>query len=212
MVDSNSAQGGQHFTLSTLSALSTLSTTHVAANSIVRAANLGESSHPQAWPKSLFRFAREIKAHDNDADDVRPYKPLIRQWGSIAPSAAGVPFEDVWGEFVVAWPKINGPGQALVALRRADSMARTVTALQYDADATQRLVGWMRELQRETGSEPFFLSCDQIATLLNIHSMTAWRRMKALENDGVIATADAGVRREKGKRARATRYRYIANN
>ena len=91
-------------------------------------------------------------------------------------------------------------------LERADKAEQTAAALGYGSPETRRLVMLCRELQRASGSGPFFLSCRTAGELLGLDHMTAWRRLQVLRLDGVIEETCRGTK------TKAARYRYVRND
>jgi hypothetical protein len=67
-----------------------------------------------------------------------------------------------------------------------------VMAIYGEFDEFQKLACLCRELQREFGVEPFFLSCRTVAQLFGIAPKTAWKRLICLEKFGFIKTVEKG--------------------
>lgn len=87
-------------------------------------------------------------------------------------------------------------------LEKADAAPDPPLVDGYQAD-TLRLIRLCRELQRTAGSGPFFLAGRTVAELLDMDPVTAWRRLTALEADGILDVV------ERGTRTKANRYRYL---
>ena len=71
-------------------------------------------------------------------------------------------------------------------------------------DTCRLLVALCRELQRASGSEPFYLATRTAGRLLNVDHVTAWRWMFLPAHDGVVEEVEKGDRAKR----RASRYRY----
>jgi hypothetical protein len=56
----------------------------------------------------------------------------------------------------------------------------------------QKLACLCRELQREFGTDPFFLSCRTVGELFHISPKTAWKRLICLERCGFLKTVEKG--------------------
>jgi hypothetical protein len=158
----------------------------------------------------LFGFARRLKAmpelKDHDAAELRP---IVQKWHARAlPVVGDRSMDDTWADFSRAWRKVavpHGEGPFEVAVARADREAPPKgAAAMYDSANTIRLLKVCRELQRDAGREPFYLSGEQARDVLGIEDRSAaWRRVQMLETDGWIKTL------KKGNQKRATRYVYL---
>ncbi len=74
-----------------------------------------------------------------------------------------------------------------------------------DSDAALLLLRLCRELQRDAGERPFFLSARKAAEVCNIDAMTAWRYLKGLAGFGVIEAVSVGS----NKNRKASEWRYL---
>ena len=158
----------------------------------------------------VFEFCRALKAIPSLADaPAQALRPIVKQWHKAAlPFIGTKPFEDTWFDFTYGWPRVKFPrGSELMAkiMAKADAASLPAVAADYDAPETHRLIKLCRELQRESGKGPFFLSCRTAGVLLGLGHWTAWRRMCVLQEDGVIRCVQPG-------KTRAARYRYIAED
>jgi hypothetical protein len=127
---------------------------------------------------------------------------------SVKASLIGTkPFEESWADFITAFPQVEFPKgkepMALIIAKADASVAPDCVSL-YESPVTIRLVKLCRELQRAAGDGAFFLSCRTAADLLGIDRTAAWKRLKVLITDGIIAVAQPGTK------TKAARYRYIA--
>jgi hypothetical protein len=79
------------------------------------------------------------------------------------------------------------------------------SAANYADDEMRILVGLCYETSKLTGGV-FFLSSHDAAERLKVAPKTAWRMLKILVGDGVLALI------QKGNQRRATRYKWIGGN
>ena len=79
-------------------------------------------------------------------------------------------------------------------------------ALQYDTAEVRLLICFCRELQRHHGDKPFFLDCRTVGKLLDIKHDRAFRWLKMLCVDKVLAHISSGTLVQR----RANEYRYLA--
>jgi hypothetical protein len=80
-------------------------------------------------------------------------------------------------------------------------------ARQYEQKPLRLLVALCRELQRASGTAPFYLSTRTVGRLLHIHHATASHWLRGLRHDGIIEEVERGSR----AKHRASRYRYLGN-
>ncbi len=159
---------------------------------------------------AVFELARAMKAIPALADaDPRSLRDIVREWHRRAlPCIATKRFDDTWGDFLHGWPRVRFPKGAHpmeAALAAADQRALPAAALVYDAPETRRLAGLCAELQSAAGVGVFYLSARTAGRLLfKGDHMTAWRRLRLLEADGVLLVSERGT-----ANGRATRYRYV---
>ncbi len=161
--------------------------------------------------RCIFELARALKAVPGLADAAAvDLRGAVRLWHERALPIIGTkPFDDTWSDFCVAWPAVRFPkGQGPMALiaQQVDAGGLPATAEPYDAPETRRLVAICRELQRVCGDAPFFLASRTAAEMSGLPDhVTAWRRLRMLETDGVLRAV------QRGDQHRATRYRYVGD-
>lgn len=163
--------------------------------------------------EKLFEFARRLKSFPEFAGlPVKPLRPLVRRWHAAAlPVIATKPFETTWFEFGKAWKTVRfaagrGPvDAAFAAAEKSASVAMPAAALEYEQPKLRLLVCFCRELQRLSGSKPFYLSCYVAGDFLKVTHTTAWEWLKVLVQDEVLFEVEVG---DHAKR-RATTYRYL---
>jgi len=158
----------------------------------------------------LFRFARWLKSHPaiHDAPAVA-LKPYLRQWHQAAlPKIRTKPFEDSWFDFAESWQKVKHPigaGPMGDILRRAAAADPPAVAMQYEQEELRLLVSLCRELQREAGKRPFYLSVRTAAEQVGVSPRHAARWLKGLVIDGILKLVRKGDRRKR----EASEYRYM---
>ncbi len=161
----------------------------------------------------LFRFLARLKKHPELSDKpVQAVRRHVQRWHKRAyPNIGTKPFADTWQDAVGAWGRIDQrPGliEALNHAAIAESPPGIVGELGYaDDPLTVSLVVLCRALQRHHGDNPFFIGYRQAAEVVGTDAMTAMRRMKMLEADGVIKLVSKGGHKE----GRANEYRYLGD-
>jgi hypothetical protein len=160
----------------------------------------------------IFEFARLLKGVPKLAD-LEPYvlEPAICEWHRNAVHFISTKdLETTRLDFAMAWGRIR---HAAGAKPLAEIFAKATTA-EIPPDVDQRvkapgirlLAIACRELQREAGSAPFFLSVRTAGEHLGVDFKTAWRWLKTLEEYYRLLKIEApGDRRLR----KATRFRYL---
>ena len=174
-------------------------------------------THTGRRNKQVFELARALKGIPRLAEvPADAMKPHVRRWHRIALERGVIrtePFEETLIDFLHAWPRVKFPKgnqRVLAIVQRAKDSPPPAVAQNYEGDGLRFLVSVCREFQRESGSNPFFLSCRMAATLLGLGEnghVSAWRWLELLVHDKVLENVEPG---ERGKR-RTTRYRYIGD-
>ncbi len=161
--------------------------------------------------RSLFRFARELKAISELASvDTAKLQPFVRQWHALAQSAIGdgaKDFDTTWFDFNHVWTRVRHPAQddlLKAQFEIAKQQPLPAVAMQFESTTIRQLVGLCWQLQLTAGRSPFFLSCRSAGRLLGIDHMTAARCLEGLVSQGVL------IETKKGSPAsmKATRYRF----
>lgn len=158
--------------------------------------------------RAIFNLARELKAWLPDAP-FPELKPIVREWHSQAmPNIRTKPFDDTWFDFMESWPKVMFPaGEEPIQMIVEKALKADLPAIagEYESPHVQALIALCRELQREKGKNPFFLSCRTAGRLLNVEHTRANRYLRGLCRDRVIEEVSKGSQ-SSGK---ASRYRYL---
>ena len=87
----------------------------------------------------------------------------------------------------------------------AETRESPAEAARYEQPELKKLVAICRELQRISGTSPFFLSCRTAGQLLGVNHSTANRWLYLLAKGGVIVETSKGERSTR----RASQYRYL---
>lgn len=166
---------------------------------------------------AIFELARALKAEKAYADgDPLELEPIVRLWHAMAlPAISTKPFEDVWFDFLYGWNRVKWPRGAFrmdAIFEKAISTEPPEVAKRYDSPKCRQLVSLCRELQRNTGDQPFFLSCRTAGKLLHVDHIKVWRWLSGLKLDGVLQEVSRGDGKKKGGGYRATRFFYVAGD
>jgi hypothetical protein len=139
--------------------------------------------------KQVFELARALKGIPRLADaPVDAVKSHVRGWHRIGLARRVIgtePFEETWIDFIHAWPRVRFPKgnqRLLNIVQRAKESISTVPQ-RYEGAGLRLLVAVCREFQRDSGGQPFFLSCHMAATLLGLGEnghVKAWRWLELL--------------------------------
>jgi hypothetical protein len=167
--------------------------------------------------RQVFELARALRGIPRLADaPVDTMQAHVRRWHRIG-LAKGVigtePFEETWIDFIHAWPRVRFPKgnqRLLNIVQRAKESISTVPQ-RYEGAGLRLLVAICREFQRDSGGQPFFLSCRMASALLDLGEnghVTAWRWLELLVHDHVLEVVEPAQR---GRR-RAARYRYTGDS
>ncbi len=160
----------------------------------------------------LFRFARWLKSHPAIIDaPATALKPYLRQWHKAAlPRIRTKPFEDSWFDFAESWEKVKHPigaGPMGDILKRAVAADPPIVARQYEQNQLRLLVSLCRELQREAGKRPFYLSVRTAAEQIGISPSHAATWLNGLVIDNILKRVRRGDRRKR----EASEYRYMGD-
>ena len=79
--------------------------------------------------------------------------------------------------------------------------------MEYDSSEMRLLVAICLQLQREHGSEPFYLSCRTAGKLIGVDHLRANRWLNVLIEDNVLSLVQKG--RPGKAQGLASRYRYV---
>ena len=179
-----------------------------------RIVEIVQSTQPQGpgqRNRAVFDLARTLKGEAALFDaDPRDLRPIVEAWHKRAlPVITTEPFEETWIDFLQAWPKVKypkGAGPMDVIFERVAASNPPEVALRYEQRQLRQLVSLCRELQRHSGSDPFYLGCRTAGRLLGVDHTTAWRWLFLLKAEGVLRESEKGGQGE--HRHRATRYFY----
>lgn len=157
--------------------------------------------------RRLFDFARYLKGTRPDATKAE-LREIITSWHQQAlPKIGTSDFSESWGDFQRAWDSVLVPyGSVLNRLLGEIDMTipvpESLAKLGY-GDKAIRLCRICKQLQRNSGSEPFFISARQAGDLVGLHFTDASKVLYALVADDVLDLVKRGAGNQ------ASRYRYI---
>ena len=203
-----------HLSLESIAGKFTTIANNAAVDPDVERAILGTlPSGPGRRNRQVFELARALKAIPRLVDvPVDSLQPYVRRWHALALKRNLIlteAFEETWIDFLYAWPKVRFPKGAnpmIAILERAQKAPPPSAAAKYEGASLRLLVCLCRELQRESGEQPFFLSCRTAAKLLpECDHVKASRWLALLRHDNVLHEVEKGNPR----RQLASRYRYL---
>ncbi len=95
-------------------------------------------------------------------------------------------------------------------MERAAESKLPAVANQYQTKELRLLIALCRVMQQHVGDAPFYLASTSVDRLLGLQGdrMRAWRWLKGLVRDGVLAEVDKGD----PKKRQAASYRYIGGD
>ena len=158
---------------------------------------------------ATFAFARRLKAIPELAHrPVDELRDVVRRWHAAALPIIGTKaFDETWADFVVGWPRVRCPHGAAVlaeAWDRARASPLPPAADRYESDGLRLLVALCAQLQRISGTSPFFLACRNAGGLLGIEHTTAAKWLGLLVHDRILTIVVKGTPPHS-----ATRYRFV---
>lgn len=186
------------------------------APGVLAPAQLIESTLPRHKSENhakLFDLARGVKALEEEMGRIlitdELCQSVFRPWYTrnqyLRP---GVPESEYFAEFLEAMDDARFPlGQGIKerTWKAAKLAPRSAEIQQLRDPRTQDLAAWCRELQRELGTEPFFLGTRDVAAKLGLASSKSGTRfLHRLMRKGILVEVEKG-----GPPNRATRFRYV---
>ena len=175
--------------------------------------------HPGKRHDNVFKLAKFLQGDPAIAAwPLKKLHPIVDRWYARAVQAVGpggikASADDNWFDFAEAWDKVKYPGEEglmTMLLERAKKTELPAVATDYQSPEIRLLIALCRELQRESGDEPFYLSTATVDRLfgLNGNRMRAWRWLQGLVRDGVLAEVEKGDPVSR----RASRFRYLGDS
>jgi len=161
--------------------------------------------------RKTFELARRLLGIPavRDAPPKALHAAFAHWWQLAKPRTSGThDFEDALEDFLNAWQNCKRPwGETIMSdvLTRAKMAEPPEAVAEFPTPAFRVLAGLCRELQREAGDGPFFLSTHTAAELLGTKPMVIWRWLRLLSRLGVLELVT------KGNRKRASEFRYLGN-
>ena len=158
----------------------------------------------------VFELARLLKGYfpDGNPIDMREY---VEYWhGKAVKFITTKAFEDSWFDFLEAWDKVQYPkGAATMTAISEKAMEREVPecAKQFENPKLRQLVAICRELQQESESDTFFLSCRTAGNLVEVEFPKANKWLRVLPKFGILELVKQG--QLEGRKA--NEYRYLGD-
>jgi hypothetical protein len=162
--------------------------------------------------KRVFLFAQKLKKvlADSPYQDLKPVvERYYDRWNNelLDNNGNNMSFDGVWAQFRYVWPKIRKGGALELAMEYAKESQKALPALnQYTDTNIHYLIRVCWELQQMQGDDPFFLTGEHAGIILGNRSQSyGYEILEMLIEDDVLKVV------ERGKKARATTYRFINN-
>lgn len=156
--------------------------------------------------KRLFEFARYLKGTRPDATKSE-IREIIVDWHRQAlPNIGTSDFSESWGDFQRAWDSVKHPfgsvlNRILGEIDMIDDLPESLAKLGY-GEKTILLCRICRQLQKNAGDDPFFISARQAGELIGLHFTDASKVLYALVADDVLRLVKRGAGNQ------ASRYHY----
>lgn len=180
------------------------------SSSVSSVSSVGSAFIPEAIGqrnKRLFELARHLKGTRPDATKEE-LREIIREWHRQAlPYIGTSDFSESWGDFIRAWESVKFPygsvlNRLLGEMDMNDELPESLALFGY-GEKTILLCRICKQLQKNAGDDPFFISSRQAAELIDMHYTDAANALWALRADGILDLV------KKGAGKQASRYRYI---
>jgi hypothetical protein len=182
----------------------------VGGDDVERAITATLPSGPGQRNHCVFRLARALKSIPRlSGADPRDLKPVVRRWHKLALRFIDTKvFDETWADFLQAWPRIKfkdgaNPMESLVA--RAFASEPPASMVDCEDPTLIKIACLCRELQRASGSAPFFLACRTAGKHLGVSRQAVWKWMKLLRDEGLLVEISKGSQ----KTGKASRYRWV---
>ncbi len=166
--------------------------------------------------RKIFEFARALKSLPQFTEvEPKQFREIVKAWHNRALSNIRTKeFEETWIDFLKAWPRIKykkGEEPIMKIFESTIQLEPPKIAVElYPGNAKiQLLLSLCRELQKASGTEPFFLDVRTAGRLLGVSHVQASRWLFLLVSDGILKIVAKGGTAKTVRKA--TRFRYIAN-
>lgn len=180
------------------------------SSSVSSVSSVGDGFLPESpgqRNRRLFEFARYLKGTHPDATKAE-LREIVGQWHQRAlPHIGTSDFSESWGDFQRAWDSVHTPygsvlNRLLGEIDMTEHLPQGLTELGYGEKALL-LCRICKQLQRNAGEDPFFISSRQAGDLVGLHFTDASKVLYALVADDVLELV------KRGAGTQASRYRYI---
>lgn len=162
-----------------------------------------------------FRFALELYSLDElDGVGLNSLRGIVAIWlkrGLDRGVMRTKEFSATWTAFARSYNKLffkkgTNPMECIIKTAFEQEPPKIALELYPDEPKMHRLFSLCRELQRNFGTSPFFLSCRQVATILDVSPKSASIKLKAMVFDESLEVIVKGTPKTK----KATFYKYLA--
>lgn len=180
------------------------------SSSVSSVSSVGSAFIPEAIGqrnKRLFELARYLKGTQPAATKAE-LREIITDWHRQSlPYIGTSDFSESWGDFQRAWESVQFPygsvlNRILGEIDMNDDLPASLSQLGY-GEKTILLCRICRQLQKNAGDDPFFISARQAGELIGLHFTDASKVLYALCADDVLQLVKRGAGNQ------ASRYRYI---
>jgi len=172
-------------------------------------------TQPKQRNRKIFDFAQVLKGLPEFRDcQAKELRQIVQYWHRLAlPYIRTKDFCETWSDFIIAWDRVifsSGDEPMTKIVEKATQANPPQLAREYYGGNKRvlLLVNICRELQKEAGEQPFFLSTRKAHEILGISSMQASRYLRMLETDEILKVVTKGG----PKTQKATRFRYIVDS
>lgn len=168
----------------------------------------------------FFNLAGKLKAEPSLADiDKTRLRLIFRRWFELFGNQicdfegeiVEFTFAQAYTEFLEAWDKRKYGGNMGQAIERAKEANYQIPEL---IDMPGEDIAFFARLCYELSrpSSLFYLSCGEAAKITGKDSRQVGRNFNGLVSLGILEVVEKGQRWQKGKKAKATKYKYIGKN
>lgn len=180
------------------------------SSSVSSVSSVGSAYIPESIgqrKKRLFELARYLKGTQPDATKAE-LRAIIVDWHAQAlPHIGTSDFSESWGDFQRAWDSVQFPygvvmNRILGEIDMNDELPTSLVQFGY-GDKTILLCRICKQLQKNSGDKPFFISARQAGDLIGLHFTDASKVLYALCADDVLKLIKRGAGNQ------ASRYHYI---
>jgi len=156
--------------------------------------------------EQLYFFCISLKQIDGiDALTPEEFEDVLSDWYGIYEKGVEEPIslDQIFLQFETIWPNMYKQNIVAEAKQRAENAPFPPDADLYRNTSIKKLIALCYQMQEFSGKKPFFLSGKTAGEQIGISQQTAANVLYALVRRGILEIT------ERGRRGRATYYRYI---